>query len=129
MKELINDINLDDAESIINLAWEAWFASKPKMAAWEVNKLLPKLQYMLHTHAISTHRLRLQELIIRCHGLLGAIGVDALQNNTALYHYTHAYQISAGNHDIDQATTYLALIGDTFRRQGEKGRAISYYEP
>src|SRR5713226_4739788 len=35
---------LDSAESIINLAWEAWFASRPREAARSVNKLLVGLE-------------------------------------------------------------------------------------
>ena len=60
---------LDSAESILNLAWEAWFTSKPKQAAWEINKLLPKLDRMLHLSAFANYQLRIQELAIRCHRL------------------------------------------------------------
>ena len=119
---------LDSAESILNLAWEAWFTSKPKQAAWEINKLLPKLDRMLHLSMFANHRLRIQELAIRCHGLLGAISLDALKNDTALYHYIHAFHIAEDMHDLSQSTTYLALMGDTLRRQGEKKKAISYME-
>ena len=33
---------LDSAESLIDLAWEAWFASRPKEAARSVGRLLPR---------------------------------------------------------------------------------------
>ncbi len=119
---------IDYAESIINLAWEAWFASQPIKAAWEINKLLPQLQQLLHTPLPKHHLLRVHELTMRSHGLLGAINVDALKNDTALYHYTLAHQLAAEDHNIDQSTTYLALMGDTLRRQGEKLKAISYMQ-
>src|SRR5579875_3173601 len=119
---------LDYAESIINLAWEAWFASQPTTAAWEINKLLPQLQQLLSTVLLESDRLRTRELTMRCHGLLGAINVDALKNDTALYHYTRAYQLASEDHNRDQASTYLALMGDTMRRQGEKLKAISYMQ-
>src|SRR2546429_5631750 len=53
---------LDTAESLIDLAWEAWFASRPKKAARELNKLLPKLEQMLHISALALHQLRIKEL-------------------------------------------------------------------
>ena len=119
---------LDNAESILNLAWEAWFTSKPKQAAWEINKLLPKLDRMLHLATFANYQLRIQELAIRCHGLLGAISLDALKNDTALYHYIHAFHIAEDMHDRSQSVTFLALMGDTLRRQGEKRKAINYME-
>ena len=126
--DLTIDEWLDNAESLINLSWEAWFASRPKQAGRELSRLLPKLQHLLYTPVLSTHKLRIQELIIRCHGLLGVISLDALENNTALFHYTHAHQIATEIHDVDQAITYLALIGDVLRRQNEKQQAISRME-
>ena len=127
LDQTINE-RLDNAESMINLSWEAWFASRPKQAGREVSRLLPKLQHLLSTPVLSTQKLHIQELLIRCHGLLGVISLDALENNTALFHYTHAHQIATEIHDVDQATTYLALIGDVLRRQNEKQQAISHME-
>jgi transcriptional regulator with XRE-family HTH domain len=43
------DETLDQAESIVTLAWEAWFASRPKHASREIAKLLPKLEKLLHS--------------------------------------------------------------------------------
>jgi|GEM_PF-1348643 len=119
---------LDNAESVINLAWEVWYASKPKQAAQALTRLLPRLEDQYRTALGTSYKLRIQELLIRCHGLLGAIFVDALENDTALYHYIHAHQLAADMRDHDQAATYLALMGDVLRRQGEKGKAISYME-
>jgi len=127
LDQTINE-RLDNAESMINLSWEAWFASRPKQAGRELSRLLPKLQHLLSTPVLSTQKLHIQELLIRCHGLLGVISLDALENNTALFHYTHAHQIATEIHDVDQATTYLALIGDVLRRQNEKQQAISRME-
>src|SRR5438045_721621 len=39
LDQTINE-RLDNAESMIDLSWEAWFASRPKKAAGELNKLL-----------------------------------------------------------------------------------------
>ena len=50
---LVTDIDqainerLDQAESIINLTWEAWSASRPKLAIKETTKLLPNLEKMI----------------------------------------------------------------------------------
>lgn len=119
---------LDQAESIINLAWEAWFASRPHRAAQEVMKLLPKLDRVRLSNGPSIHTLQAQELAIRAHGLLGAIYLDAMQNDIAMYHYVQAQAISEEIHDLDQSTTYLALIGDVLRRKDDKIAAISRME-
>jgi tetratricopeptide (TPR) repeat protein len=119
---------LDSTESIINLAWDAWFASKPKQAGRELHRLLPKLQQILRIPAPPIQKLRVQELIIRCHGLLGAIYLDSLENDTALFHYTYAQQLATEIHDTHQSVTYLALVGDVLRRQNEKQQAIRYME-
>src|SRR5690242_15227745 len=87
--QAINE-KLDQAESIINLAWEAWFASRPKQATREIIKLLPNLERMVYMSLSSLHVLHTKKLVIRCHGLLGATCFDALQNDSALYHYTQA---------------------------------------
>lgn len=125
--QTINE-RLDNAESMINFAWDAWFASKPKQAGRELNRLLPKLQQMLLMPILSTQKLQLQELLIRCHGLLGVISLDSLQNDTAFFHYTHAHQIATEIHDVNQTITYIALMGDVLRRQNEKQQAIGYME-
>lgn len=119
---------LDDAESVINLAWEVWFAAKPKRATWEIYRILPNLDQMLHAFSTTHYLPRIRELIMRCHGLLGGICVDALNNDAALFHYIQAYKLATDGHDINQAATYFALIGDTLRRQGEKRKAISSME-
>ncbi len=125
--QTLND-QLDDAESVIDLAWEVWFASKPQQAAREITRHLPKLEHLLRTHPTSPQALRIRELVMHCHGLLGTIRLDALENDSALFHYKHAQQLASESHDIEQAATYIALIGDTLRRQGEKLKAISYME-
>lgn len=119
---------LDNAESIIDLAWEAWFASRPERAAREVLKLLPRLDRIRLSNGPAIHVLRAQELAIRSHGLLGAIYLDAMQNDTALHHYMQSHAIAEEIRDIDQITTYLALIGDVLRRQDKKREAISSME-
>ena len=130
----ITDINqtineqLDHAESIINLAWEAWFGSRPKQVTREITKLLPLLEKMLALPLAALHALRAKELIIRCHGLLGTICLDALQNDSALYHYIQAHRFAEDVRDVNLTSTYLALIGDVLRQQNDKATAISYME-
>lgn len=119
---------LDNAESIINLSWEAWFASRPARAAQEMLRLLPRIDRIRHSNTAAIHVLRAQELAIRSHGLLGALYLDKMENDIALYHYTIAHNIAADIHDLDQQTTYLALIGDVLRRKDEKTAAISRME-
>lgn len=119
---------LDHAESIINLSWEAWFASRPARAAQEIFKLLPRLDRIRHSNGQRVQVLRAQELAIRSHGLLGALYLDKMENDTALYHYTLAHGIAEDIHDLDQQTTYLALIGDVLRRKDDKLTAISRME-
>ncbi len=119
---------LDHIETIINLAWEAWFASRPKQAARGVAKLLAGLEQMLYAPHLSAYRLRLCELVIRSHGLLGAICVDALQNETALFHFMKAHQFAEEIHDVNFTVTYLALMGDVLRRQNNKHEAIRSME-
>jgi len=119
---------LDQAESIVNLAWEAWFASRPERAAQETRKLLPRLDRVRLSNGPAIHVLRAQNLAIRCHGLLGGVYLDAMQNDLALYHYTQAQSLAEEIHDLDQSTTYLALIGDVLRRKDDKIAAISHME-
>jgi transcriptional regulator with XRE-family HTH domain len=129
---LVTDINqainerLDQAESIINLAWEAWFASRPKLATRETTKLLPNLEKMIYMPLATVQVLRTKELVIRCHGLLGAMYLDALQNDSALYHYIQAHKFAEEIHDTNLTVTYLALMGDVLRQQNDKATAISY---
>jgi transcriptional regulator with XRE-family HTH domain len=129
---LVTDINqainerLDQSESIINLAWEAWFASRPKLATREITKLLPGLERMIYMPLATVQVLRTKELVIRCHGLLGAMYLDALQNDSALYHYIQAHKFAEEIHDTNLTVTYLALMGDVLRQQNDKATAISY---
>ena len=119
---------LDSAESIINLSWETWFASRPKHAAREVSRLLPSLDGMAYNLPLAKDRLRAKELSIRCHGLLGAICLDALQNDNALFHYMQAHRLSEEIHDADLTATYLCLVGDALRRQKDQSKALSHME-
>ncbi len=123
----IND-KLNNAESIINLAWEAWFASRPKQARHEVTKLLPSLERIISMPVATIHVLHAKTLIIRGHGLLGAIYLDALQNDAALYHYMQAHRLAEEIHDTDLTTTYLCLIGEVLRRQKDPSGALSHME-
>lgn len=131
---LVTDINqainerLDQAESIINLAWEAWFGSRPKQIAREITKLLPTLERMIYMPLATVHVLHIKELVIRCHGLLGTIYLDALQNDSALYHYIQAHKFAEEIHDTNLTATYLALMGDVLRQQNDKPTALSYIE-
>src|SRR5579859_5766494 len=52
---------LDSAESIIDLAWEAWFASRPREVARAVNKLLPGLERIAHSSVLPIYTLRAKE--------------------------------------------------------------------
>jgi len=119
---------LDDAESIISLAWEAWFASRPREAARSVNKLLPGLERIVYAPHVPVHTLRAKELAIRAHGLLGSVCLDALQNDQALFHYMQAQKFSEEIHNIDLASTYLCLVGDVLRRQNDKSGALRNME-
>lgn len=119
---------LDQAESIVNLSWEAWFASRPKQAAREITKLLPNIEKLMYMPLATIHVLRTKELVIRCHGLLGAIYLDALQNDPALYHYIQAHKLAEEIHDTNLTVTSLALMGDVLRQQNDKATAISYME-
>lgn len=119
---------LDHVELIVNLSWEAWFASRPARAAEAILKLLPRLDHIRHSSGPAIQVLRAQNLTIRAHGLLGALCLDRMENDSALYHYTLAHNIAAAIHDLDQETTYLALIGDVLRRQDKKIAAIERME-
>jgi len=120
--------SLDQAESIIELAWETWFASRPQQAQSAVLKILPRLEHIRHSTAAHLYTLRAQYLTIRAYGLLGAIYLDKMENDISLYHYSEALRIADEIHDIDQAVTCLALIGDVLRRKDNKIEAISRME-
>lgn len=48
-KDQLLSERLSQAESIINLAWETWFASRPKQAVREITRLLPQLEKIIST--------------------------------------------------------------------------------
>jgi tetratricopeptide (TPR) repeat protein len=52
--------------------------------------------------------------------------LDALQNDSALYHYIQAHKFAEEIHDTNLTVTYLALMGDVLRQQNDKATAISY---
>ncbi|QBD75012.1 helix-turn-helix domain-containing protein [Ktedonosporobacter rubrisoli] len=122
------DERLDQAESIINLSWEAWFASRPKQVVREVTKLLFNLEKTILTPLAAVHKLHAKELIMRGHGLLGGIYLDELQKDAAFYHYSQAHKVAEEIHDINLSPTYFVLIGDVLRRQNDKMVALSYME-
>lgn len=119
---------LDNIEAIINLAWESWFASRPKAAARSINKLLPKLEKIAYSPYPPHQTLRAKELTIRAHGLLGSICADAVQNDTALFHYMQAHRFAEEIHDKNLTATYLCLIGEVLRLQKDQFGALSYME-
>ncbi len=119
---------LDHAESLIDLAWAAWFASRPKEAARSVSRLLPRLEKIAYGLYQSGYTLRAKELTVRAHGLLGTISLDALQNDTALFHYMQAHRFAEEIHDVNLAATYLCLIGDVLRRQNDQAGALKRME-
>jgi transcriptional regulator with XRE-family HTH domain len=119
---------LDYAENLIDLAWAAWFASRPKEASRSVSRLLPSLEKIAYNLYQPGHTLRAKELIVRAHGLLGTIYLDALQNETSLFHYMQAHRFAEEIHDVNLSTTYLCLIGDVLRRQNDHARALKYME-
>ncbi len=119
---------LDIAESFINLAWEAWFASRPREIARSMNKLLPELGKIAHSPCLRGQMLRAKELAIRVHGLLGNVCLDALQNDTALSHYMQAYKLAEEMHNVNLATAYLCLVGEVLRRQKDQSSALGHME-
>ena len=119
---------LDHAESLIDLAWEAWFASRPKEAARSVNRLLPRLEKIAYAFHHPGYTLRAKELTVRAHGLLGTICLDAMQNDTSLFHYMQAHRFAEEIRDANLSVTYLCLIGDALRRQNDQAGALKYME-
>lgn len=119
---------LDSAESIINLAWEAWFASRPREATRVVNKLLPSLEKIAYSIYLPVQTLQAKKLAIRAHGLLGSVCLDASQNDTALFHYMQAHRFAEEIHDTDLVATYLCLVGDVLRQQNDQSGALSHME-
>ena len=105
-----------------------WFASRPKHAGREVKKRLPSLERMIYTPLLSAQTLRISELVIRGHGLLGTLALDSLQNDDALFHFMQAHKFAEAIRDIELSATYLAMIGDVLRRQNKKIEAISHME-
>ena len=119
---------LDSAESIINLAWEAWFASRPSVAARAVNRLLSNLEQIAFSLDLPGHTRRAKNLALRAHGVLGSVCLDASQHDTAFFHYMQAYRFAEELHDVDLATTYLCLTGDVLRRQNDQSGALQHME-
>ncbi len=119
---------LDNAEVIINLAWEAWFASRPREATRPISRLLPSLEKIAYSPYSPNHTLHAKNLAIRAHGLLGTVCADALQNDNALFHYMQAHRFAEEIHDIDLITTYLCLMGNVLRQQNDQSKALRHME-
>jgi transcriptional regulator with XRE-family HTH domain len=119
---------LDNAENIINLAWEAWFASRPREVVRSINRLLPNLEKIAYSPYPPGYTSHAKHLAIRAHGLLGTIYSDALQNDSALFHYMQAHRFAEEIHDIDLTSTYLCLIGDALRQQNDPSKALRHME-
>lgn len=119
---------LDSAESIINLAWEVWFASRPREIARTINKLLPSLEKIAYSLYPPAHTLRAKELVIRAHGLLGCVCSDSLQIDSAFFHYMQAHRFAEEIHDKDLTTTYLCLVGEVLRQQKDSPGALRHME-
>ncbi len=119
---------LESAESMIDLAWEAWFASRPRQAARSVIKILPGMEKIAYSPYPPGLTLRAKKLASRAHGLLGSVCLDASQNDSALFHYMQAHRFAEEIHDLDLATTYLCLIGDVLRRQNDQSGALNHME-
>ncbi|WP_201380190.1 tetratricopeptide repeat protein [Ktedonobacter sp. SOSP1-85] len=110
------------------MAWDAWFASRPNAASRSIIMLLPEIEKIAYAPAAPGQTLRAKELAIRARGLSGSVCLDALQNNTALYHYMQAHRFVEEIHDEDHAMTYLCLIGEVLRRQKNQSQALSHME-
>jgi tetratricopeptide (TPR) repeat protein len=119
---------LDSAESLITLAWEAWFASRPREVARSVIKLLPGLEKIAYSSSFPGHTLRAKHLATRAHGLLGSVCLDAAQHDTALFHYMQAHRFAEEIQDLDLATTYLCLMGEVLRQQHDQSGALAHME-
>jgi hypothetical protein len=119
---------LDSAESLITLAWEAWFASRPREVARSVIKVLPGLEKIAYSPSLPGHMLRAKHLATRAHGLLGSVCLDAAHHDTALFHYMQAQRFAEEIHDLDLATTYLCLMGDVLRQQHDQSGALAHME-
>jgi DNA-binding XRE family transcriptional regulator len=119
---------LDSAENLINLSWEAWFASRPREVARSINRLLPNLEKIAYSPYPHNHTSRAKNLAIRAHGLLGTVCSDALQNDSALFHYMQAHRFAEEIHDTDLITTYLCLIGNVLRQQNDPSKALHHME-
>ena len=119
---------LDNAESLIHLAWEAWFASRPREVARSVIKVLPGLEKIAYSPSLPGHTLRAKHLTSRAHGLLGSVCLDAAQHDTAFFHYMQAHRFAEEIHDLNLATTYLCLLGDVLRQQHDQSGALAHME-
>ncbi|GLV57533.1 hypothetical protein KDH_43690 [Dictyobacter sp. S3.2.2.5] len=119
---------LESAEIIINLAWETWFASRPREVARTMNKLLPGLEKIAYSFYPAIHTTHAKKLAIRAHGLLGSVCSDALQHDTALFHYMQAHRIAEEIHETDLMATYLCFIGEVLRHQNDQASALSHME-
>src|SRR5258708_36126416 len=119
---------LDSAESLIHLAWEAWFASRPREVARSVIKVLPGLEKIAYSPSLPGYTVRAKHLANRAHVLLGSVCLDAAQHDSALFHYMQAQRFAEEIHDLDLATTYLCLLGDVLRQQHDQSGALSHME-
>ncbi len=119
---------LDSAESLIHLAWEAWFASRPRAVARTVIKVLPGLEKIASSSSLLGHTVRAKHLASRAHGLLGSVCLDTAQHDTAFFHYMQAQRFAEEIHDLDLATTYLCLLGDVLRQQRDQSGALAHME-
>jgi tetratricopeptide (TPR) repeat protein len=106
------------------MGYTSWIASRPEDARKAVQSVLPWLETALRRAPRSSQERSVRRSLARGHELLGALALDALQNDLAQAHFRSALTVSEELGDDDLIAAHMTQLGDAYRRQGDKETAL-----
>jgi tetratricopeptide (TPR) repeat protein len=124
-------LGLDEelAESIINMGYTSWIASRPNEAKKAVQQILPILE-SVNRHNPSNKGNRYT--LARGYELLGALALDRVDDesayDSAFIEFRRALALSEEIQDINLIAAHMTEIGEVYRRKGDLTKAIQIME-
>lgn len=111
-------LNFDIAESIINMGFTSWIASKPEEAKHAVQSVLPWLETLVRRSTALREQHEGKHLLARGHELLGALAMDQVDNAVAIAEFRRALTFSEELGDQNLIAAHMTELGEANRRKG-----------